>query len=560
MYNAYFGFSESPFENNLDQRFLLLSKDHLEVLAALLYFVSARKSFAMVCGDVGTGKTMLVNCFVERLPETIQLVTISNPYVSSRDLLSYIAKTLNIEDSKSENILDLTNEIKDALIAFKEMHRQLIIIIDEAHLLADQALEEIRLLSNLETPEEKLLQILLLGQNELSYKLARPEMRHLRQRINVNRYLSPLNPQETVQYIDHRLKQVGSNFASVFEPKCQNLLFKLTGGVPRRINQLCDNALLISMAEGVRAINPRILKKANEAAHIDLLLTPQPIRSRAGRFNRLFSLRGLTAAITAILVLAIISFNAEFFGKKLHQFQHKNLGAFTPPSETKSRLTEPRARETSSLEEQGSTSAHEGQPSEPQAALTTPSRHQTAANHQNTASSEGWGPLVSDVRQEDGSISPRSQAPLSTAPEVPVDSTLLTVKGGESLMGLAAQYYPDNKKLGLEAIILANPQVANIDIIHPGQTLNLPAINFLKQTIRLKDGFFYTKWGNYNAAARTERASWLTEHKVRFQVLNPRDLAGGMVYRIFLGGYDTEDALEIVYHNLKEQLKLRNGD
>jgi general secretion pathway protein A len=275
MYNPYFGFSGSPFENTLDQRFLFLGEEHQEVLAALLYFIETKKGFALVCGDVGTGKTMLINSLLEQLPETVSPVLIANPYVSSQELLLYLAYALGIKATGAEKVLELTDAVKNALLEAKSRDRHLILIVDEAHLLSDQALEEIRLLSNIETPTQKLLQILLVGQYELSHNLDRPEMRHLRQRINVNRFLAHLNPADTITYIDHRLHQVGSSFASVFEGNCRRLIFKLTRGVPRSLNQLCDNALLICMAEGRRQVNRRTLKQAHEALQADRLSTPK---------------------------------------------------------------------------------------------------------------------------------------------------------------------------------------------------------------------------------------------------------------------------------------------
>ena len=274
MYNPYFGFSGSPFENTLDQRFLFLGEEHQEVLAAQLYFIETKKGFALVCGDVGTGKTMLLNSLLEQLPETVSPVLIANPYVSSQELLLYLAYALGIKATGAEKVLELTDAVKNALLEAKSRDRHLILIVDEAHLLSDQALEEIRLLSNIETPDQKLLQILLVGQYELSHNLDRPEMRHLRQRINVNRFLAHLNPADTITYIDHRLHQVGSSFASVFEGNCRRLIFKLTRGVPRSLNQLCDNALLICMAEGRRQVNRRTLKQAHEALQADRLSTP----------------------------------------------------------------------------------------------------------------------------------------------------------------------------------------------------------------------------------------------------------------------------------------------
>ena len=281
MYNPYFGFSGSPFENTLDQRFLFLGEEHQEVLAALLYFIETQKGFALVCGDVGTGKTMLINSLLEQLPETVTPVLIANPYVSSQELLLYLAYALGIKATGAEKVLELTDAVKNALLEAKSRDRHLILIVDEAHLLSDQALEEIRLLSNIETPAQKLLQILLVGQYELSHNLDRPEMRHLRQRINVNRFLAHLNPADTITYIDHRLHQVGSSFASVFEGNCRRLIFKLTKGVPRSLNQLCDNALLICMAEGRRQVDRRTLKQAQAALQADRLSTPKGWRAKA---------------------------------------------------------------------------------------------------------------------------------------------------------------------------------------------------------------------------------------------------------------------------------------
>ncbi|MDD1763597.1 MAG: AAA family ATPase, partial [Methanobacteriaceae archaeon] len=204
MYNEYFGFSESPFENNLDQRFLFLSEDHKEVLAALQYFIRENKALAMLCGDVGAGKTMLINCFFDRLPESHTPIIISNPSVEYREILLYVAQSLGITD-KGQKVLDLIDEVKKALVEKKKDGQYCFLVIDEAHLLSDQSLDDIRLLSNIETPDRKLLPILLVGQYELSYKLQNVKMRQLRQRISINRFLSSLDYAETSRYINHRL-------------------------------------------------------------------------------------------------------------------------------------------------------------------------------------------------------------------------------------------------------------------------------------------------------------------------------------------------------------------
>jgi len=303
MYNSYFGFSDSPFENKLDQKFLFLSDDHREVLAALLYFIKEEKGFAIVCGDVGTGKTMLINSLLDRLPLSVRPIIISNPNVLFLELLQYIAKALQVQ-SEDKTMLELADEVKQALIAARKAGLVHVLIVDEAHLLADASLEDIRLLSNMETQEQRLLQILLVGQYELSHKLDRPEMRQLRQRINISRFLSPLNPDETIQYIDHRLRKVGANFGRCFELQCGSLIFQLTDGLPRRINQLCDNALLICMTEGLRTVNQRILEKAGEALSTDLLFTPKSVKGKNSSGRGKFLKVVLPAVVSLVLLLS----------------------------------------------------------------------------------------------------------------------------------------------------------------------------------------------------------------------------------------------------------------
>jgi general secretion pathway protein A len=207
---------------------------------------------------------------------------------------------MNIAIDDKQSILDLTDKVKSALLDANSLHQQLLLIVDEAHLLSDQTLEEIRLLSNIETDDKKLLQILLVGQYELSHKLDRPEMRQVRQRLNINRFLSPLDAAETVKYIDHRLKKVGSSFEACFKSNCGSVIYKMTGGVPRQINHICDNALLICMTEGKRKVNRKILRKAEEALRTDLIFTPQRLAGKRGRFKPLIPIMVSLAVLMGI--------------------------------------------------------------------------------------------------------------------------------------------------------------------------------------------------------------------------------------------------------------------
>ena len=586
MYNSYFGFSRSPFENNLDQRFLFLSKDYREGLAALLYFAETKKGFAIVCGDVGTGKSMLINSFLDRLPDSAQPIMMLNPCASSLDILIHIAETLKVRITGNESLLQLTNKVTKALTSAKLREKSFVLIIDEAHLLSDQALEEIRLLSNIETPDQKLLQILLVGQYELSHKLDRPEMRHLRQRININRFLSPLNPEETIQYIDHRLKQVDSSFAAVFEDQCRSLIFKLTGGCPRLINQLCDNALLIGMIGERRKVNRKVLEKAHEAWRTYRVLTPKSSRALTyrgmGAITYLVVVAGSVVVMVLLMVLLGIMAIKSGWGVVNFQSVFQKICAAIPIAGKPPALSVATSKDLQAAKE----SPQWGRVGEPEGAP-APSLKPSAAAPKPAPLPEGFGrmevkgpissgepPALSPPGQSE--IKPGSAGELKLAAEmaskkeeqakpqgalpelggtplpspgpapaqVPPAARQLIPQAGESLGRIANRSYPANNKLGLAALILANPEIDNEDKILPGQALYLPEINFPKETIRLKDQRFYAIYGHYQSAASLEKdISWLEKKQAHFVIRYTKGVLGMVVHRVFLGGYETEEEL-----------------
>ena len=540
MYNSYFGFSKPPFENNHDREFLFLSEGHKEVLAALVYFIKAKKAFAMVCGDVGTGKTMLIHCFLQGLPESVRPIVVSNPFVGSMDLLRYVARALNLPDLQ-EGILELSDQVKQALAEARSRDEQVVLIVDEAHLLSEQSLEEIRLLSNLETPNQNLLQILLVGQHELSHKLGSPAMRPLRQRININRFLSPLNPAETIQYVDHRLQKVGSGFATCFEPACGSLLYKMTGGVPRRLNQLCDNALLICMTEKQRKVSRKILRRADEAVKTDVILTPKGPRSTLQKVLR----PALSVlAIGAMLALGGISGHLTLSGERLRQASQSVPQERLNPGEIKDAVAIPPQKGIVSGPGEGatlpgvnngtSTGLPVNSPDQDLAikvpALTT-DRVQVDQN--------GLGP---NAFNQDSS--PGNQP--GTPPRQ------VTVKPGESLEGIASRHYPDHSQMGLLAILVANRNDIKDDLIHPGQTLHLPKLKLAGQMMQLDDNLFYAPYGRYSSPESLRNdTTWLKKKQVRFLVIRSRDSQGKTFHRVVFGGYSQETELQQAFLQMK---------
>lgn len=544
MYNSYFGFSKLPFEANYEREFLFLSEGHQEVLAALVYFIKAKKAFALVCGDVGTGKTMLIHCFLRSLPETVRPIVVANPFVSSMDLLRYVAKVLNLPD-RQEGILELSDRVKQALVAARSRDEQVVLIVDEAHLLSEQSLEEIRLLSNLETPDQKLLQILLVGQHELSHKLDRPAMRPLRQRININRFLSPLSPSEARQYVEHRLQQVGASFDSCFEPNCQALLYKMTGGVPRRLNQLCDNALLICMTAKLRKVSRKILMRAEEAGKTDVILTPKGPKPAL--------LRVLKPAMPVLMIAAIltmwgISGNPSFKSEKLSQTSQPVLQENLHPREIKDVAETPPEKVVVSGTGEGTVAPgvdrgqSAGFPVNSSNQEVAPRLLRLAADPvQVDQSRPGTDSLTKDSNQGN---------PPGTLPEQVV------VRPGESLGAIVTRHYPDHYQMGLLAMRLANRNDLKDDLIYPGQVLSLPKMKLAGRSMQLDDHLFYAPYGRYySSESLSKDTNWLKNKKIRFFVLPSRDSKGKAFYQVVFGGYGQEAELQEALLKMKTKAK-----
>lgn len=249
MYLEHFGLARSPFEMTPDPAFLYLAEPHREGLATLVYAVRERKGFVMLTGEVGTGKTTLLHALLARLDSECSAAFIFNPRLETLDFFRMLFDELRIQErcqTKAEYLMVLNR----FLIGRLERNWTTLLIVDEAQNLSGEMLEEIRLLSNLETPRSKLLQILLVGQPELKEKLAQPELRQLRQRIVLRHELRPFDERETGEYVEERLRLAGHTGQEIFKSSAVRTIWDLTGGVPRLVNVVCDSALLLGYARG----------------------------------------------------------------------------------------------------------------------------------------------------------------------------------------------------------------------------------------------------------------------------------------------------------------------
>ena len=493
MYNNYFTFSCSPFESTLDQRFLFMSECHEEVIAALLYFARAKKSFALVCGDVGTGKTMIVHHFLGKLPATVLPILVPYPDVEYVEILRYIAREFGI-GTKDKGVLELSDEVKAELARASGEGRQVVLIIDEAHLLPVASLENIRLLSNIELTEKKLLQIVLIGQNELATKLRKPELRQLRQRININRVLCPLNPAETISYINHRLKIAGSSFYACFDPGCGKLIYELTAGVPRSINRLCDTALLVCMTHKSEKVTRKILKKARAALESDSTMSAGA--DPAGPLSHYKKLWPAFAA-AAVLLIAVVFFGySRYFDRHLKASVHGTVaGLQSGASRRMSRIPAFKAKVSAdAVPAAAPANARPLRGIEKSAgagnAISPPGRQNVAGppvSRQTSGEDRFFGSKPQTAKSfRKAAVFPKYAGPASQtkgglkaqrSDSLRSDFTVLMVKKGDTLSGLAARWFPQNPVYGLEWILAANPQIQDKNLIFIDQILKIPKKN-----------------------------------------------------------------------------------
>ncbi|MDB5750357.1 MAG: Peptidoglycan-binding domain 1, partial [Ramlibacter sp.] len=247
MYASYFGLKQEPFSIAPDPRLLFMSEQHREALAHLLYGVQGGGGFVLLTGEIGTGKTTICRSFLDQVPANVNLAYIFNPKLTVLELLDTVCHEFGVpapQPDRAVTVKDYLDPLNGFLLQAHAAGRNNVLVIDEAQNLAPEVLEQLRLLTNLETSERKLLQIILIGQPELRTMLARPELEQLAQRVIARYHLKALAEAETAQYVRHRMEACGLQRPLPFDRAALRRVHAVAGGVPRRINLLCDRALL----------------------------------------------------------------------------------------------------------------------------------------------------------------------------------------------------------------------------------------------------------------------------------------------------------------------------
>jgi general secretion pathway protein A len=261
MYEEFYGFRELPFQITPDPRFLYFSDQHREAFNHLLYGIQQRKGFIQLTGEVGAGKTTVCRAILQRLGPTCRTALLLNPIVTTSQFFRSVLLELGLSPGRGDRAACL-ERLNRFVLEQATSGNDVVLFIDEAQDLDTDLLEQVRLLSNLETDDRKLLQIVLLGQPELREKLNDRALRQLRQRITVRYHLSPLSRDDTTRYIAHRLRLAGANGRPAFTPRAIRVIHRYSGGIPRLINAVCDKALLYGFVNGTDRLDGRAAKQA----------------------------------------------------------------------------------------------------------------------------------------------------------------------------------------------------------------------------------------------------------------------------------------------------------
>jgi general secretion pathway protein A len=484
MYCEFFGFTERPFEITPDPKFLYLNPAYREMLASLLYGIRERRGFVTLIGDVGVGKTTLLNAVQDRLDEKTKVVSIFNTGISFEQMLNYALTELGISsDQESLSKADAFRRLKEFALQEHSRGGNLAFIVDEAQNLDNDALEDIRLLSNIETHKQKLIQIVLSGQPELEAKLAQAELKQLAQRISLRHYIKPLSEKETLEYVDDRLVMANYKGPSLFDRQSRKLIWEFSGGVPRRINILCDNALAAAFGVKRKKIKAALMRKVIQGLSGPVAVPPpeehspndapvfsaKPVKpGRAGMRLGLWAGLGLTGC----LILAVAFYSGEF-SLNSQEMPDEAVpmsfrGKITPPSKPLlAGAKEPVPAEKPAgenlppgTEEQGFLMAATV-PTEiiknpvPPAATLTPERK---AEDKEPQSRVKWE-LLSQKGTENGK-------------ERPV--RYLVVKKGDTLYKIIADVYGTYDKEKMKKVMRENPDLPGPDKIMAGQVIRLP--------------------------------------------------------------------------------------
>jgi type II secretory pathway predicted ATPase ExeA/phage tail protein X len=454
MYREFFGLTSKPFSITPDPRFLYMSPGHKEALAHLLYGIKEASGFVVITGEVGTGKTTILNAFLLKLPPRMPKVVVKNPNIKPENIYFLLGEAIAMPEEKRSR--EYINEYEERLKAMGGA----VLIVDESQGLSIEMLEEIRLLSNLETTNEKLVQIMLLGQQELNDKLKSPHLRQLKQRIGLKYHIPPLDSNETRDYIDHRLRVAGyePREKPIFTVSALAEIYRYSKGFPRLINIICDNVLLAAYTETIKQINAPLVRRV-----VSDLESTYGKASAVSSDRKIGSYIKVAAAIGACFILITAGWTLY------------SLGRLSPSKSV---------GEVSGLDSKGSEKILETMTNKEE----NETYSQSGTSHETVELSPQNEPVRKIIKEKPVLL---DQDSLKDEPPIPPSigepglpqGTLITVSVGDTIAELAADYYGRVDAGIIQSIKEANPDLANIDLIYEGQEIFMPEVKTVPRVL-----------------------------------------------------------------------------
>ncbi len=479
-------------------------------MSSLLYGIEKGKGFILITGSVGTGKTTILRTFLQRTDSEHIIISIINPKTSFSDVLELLGKKLFLDQTIS-NQLEWIDLLKERLLELNNQGRRVIILIDEAHLLQEESLEEIRLLSNIEHDKKKLIQIILSGQNEIYELLARKRQKSLLQRIVINRQLLPLNKEETDDYIKHRLLIAGCN-QTIFTKDALKLIWGRSQGAPRLINQLCDNALLIGYATESSTINKTIIKEVINDMERGLKSIPQLNRWQ-------FPNKALLAMAASIILAAGIVF----------------WGGKQPVATTV--MKQPVAAAAAVVKQPVATAVMKVN----ERSVITPKSSPATARLSPAVNSE-----------------PDSK--LSTRIKMLRYPGIIKVKSGEFLSSIAFRAYGTASETIIDFLQRTN-DVRNINKIYSGQTMRLPLITRDTLISQADNRLFHIHYASFYSEAEAKNITHGLQSQGKDAYVVASSQGENRVYRVYIGDFDSRNEAENALNTISlKYLEFLNGN
>jgi general secretion pathway protein A len=531
MYTQFYNFTEKPFNLTPDPKFLYYTPSHREALASMIYGINERRGFVAVTGEVGTGKTTLIYTLLNNLNEKVKTAFVYHTTATFEQLLGYILIDLSVPVA-AEDKMALLQKLNDHLVHNIAQDETLAIIIDEAQNLPSKVLEELRLLSNLETTKQKLIQILLVGQPELEAKLDSQELRQLKQRIGIRRTIKPLTLEESREYIEHRLNVAGSTTSRVFTTDAVALICKHANGIPRMINILCDNAFLIGYSLSKEKIPGKIIgevvrdlgidvEKPIFAAATDAALPPAALESPSR------NIRFYLVSFILLIMLTFISLSIRGYFKQ--KPVHENVPQLTEISPG-TRTDEPAVTQPLPAPADAASQQPELQQPEPlKAAIQKP------------------------AAGKDAPQPPAQKKPAALSRPRTYKTAFL--KEGKSLYSLALKNYGKANPTMYDLILKANSGITDIRSIPESRKIILPVIT-THSFVQEAGGSYSIFIGTFETSAEAEKyaqkLSGLRKNTIiQAQKFSPRDTW----YRLTAGSFDSlDDATAAVNLLIKQGL------